>query len=174
MITKRIDSATVAELWSETTEGHIPCLMEIYNADLNWGDADLEQDNFYLRVINDSNGVMYKGKKYIPCSFSFKAPTEEGTKIGTASITISGLDSRVQQLLEQIELVSDVSVVAMFAKQDNKKYYFRELSHWTFKMETANANRSSATFNLTPDSVFSLNVPRDMMDKNQLNSMVEE
>lgn len=174
MITKRIDSLTEKELWSEHTDGHIPVLLEIYNPDIVWGDNDYEQDNMYLRVINDTNQVMYHGKRYLSCAFSYKPPAEDGTKVGNATITISNLDSRVQQILGSIKLVSDVKVVAMFAKPEEKKFLFRDLSSWTFQMETANATPSTATFNVNPDSVFQLNVPRDTMDKTQLNSIVDE
>lgn len=178
MITKKIDSLTMSELWAQNTDGHLPILLEIYNPDIKWdgedGLKDLEQDNMYLRVINDSNSVMYKGKRYIPCSFSFKAPQEDGTKVGGANITISGIDSRVQQLLGHIRVVSDVTVVSAFVKNNETKYYFREISHWKFGMETASANRTTVTFNFIPNSTFGLNVPRDFMDKNQVNSIAEE
>lgn len=179
MVTKQIDSVTAKELWADLTDGHIPCLLEIYNPDIKWGDnKELGQDDMYLRVINDSNAVKYRGKKYVPCAFSFKPPAEDGTKIGSASATISNLDASTQQLLASIKVVSDVKIIAMFAKpktEDGKeRYIFREISAWTFQMETANANPTTATFNIIPDSVYQLNVPRDTMDRNQLNSMVEE
>lgn len=174
MITKQIDAVTANELWSETTDGHIPGLLEIYNPDIHWGDGSFEQEDMYLRVINDTNAVRYKGKKYIPCGFSFKPPAEDGSKVGAGTITISNLDSRVQQMIGSIKIPSDVKVVAMFAKPNGNKYVFREISTWNFGMENANANRSTATFNLIIDDVYQLNVPRDTMDKNQLNSIVED
>lgn len=175
MVTKKIDSVTLEEIWAENTDAHIPVLLDIYNPFILWGENnDGSQENCHLRVINDSNTVIFKGKKYIPCALSFKAPQEDGTKIGTASITISALDSRVQQLVAQIRNVSDVDVVAAFVKSDEKTYRFRELSKWKFQIETATVNRSTATFNLVANNVFNLNVPRDTMDKNQLNSMVEQ
>lgn len=178
MITKKIDTLTLEEIWAQETDGHIPVLLEIYNPFILWGDNnDGTQEDCYLRVINDSNTIIFKGKKYIPCALSFKAPQEDGTKIGPATITISALDSRIQQMLEQIRNVSDVNVTAAFVKlktENGKEIMkFRELSKWTFQMETANANRSTATFNLVANNVSNLNVPRDTMDKNQLFSMVD-
>ena len=179
MITRKIDTMTLEEIWAQETDGHIPVLLEIYNPFILWGaNKGNEQDDCYLRVINDSNSVIYKGKRYIPCGLSFKAPQEDGTKIGPASITISALDSRIQQMLEQIRNVSDVTVTAAFIKMKTENGHeimkFRELSKWKFQMETGNANRSTATFNLVGNGVYGLNVPRDTMDKNQLYSVVDQ
>ena len=67
---KNINAVALEELWKKDTDGHIPVLMEIFNPDIKWEDGSLEQENMYLRVIDDSNPVMYKGKRYLACKFN--------------------------------------------------------------------------------------------------------
>ena len=79
---KNINAVALEELWKKDTDGHIPVLMEIFNPDIKWEDGSLEQENMYLRVIDDSNPVMYKGKKYLACKFNYTPPEENGKTIG--------------------------------------------------------------------------------------------
>lgn len=172
---KNIHTVALEELWKQDTDGHIPVLLEIFNPDIKWGDSELEQDNMYLRVIDDSNPVVYKGKKYIPAQFQFTPPEENGKNIGQATITLSTIDSRVVQMLRSIELQCDVSVVAMFAKATTEAgkliYKFYPLDNVKTKMASASYNRTTAQLNLVYKDVLKLNVPRDKATKDQLPSV---
>ena len=166
-----IDVITMRELWKENTDGYLPILMEIYNPDIVWTEdekAAYSQDDSYIRMIADNSKVVYKGKTYLPCAFNFTAPEVDGKKVGSASITISALDSRVRKLLRTIQLPSEVNVVSVFAKTEKDGttgqyiYRFSELNTTPFIMNSAGSNKTTATFNLTFDKNMSQSVPYDV------------
>ena len=66
-----IQTVAMEEIWKSQSDGYIPALLEIYNPDIKWNDDSLGQENCYLRVISDTNAVVYKEKKYLPCKFNF-------------------------------------------------------------------------------------------------------
>ena len=172
---KNIQTVAMEEIWKQETEGHIPVLLEIFNPDIKWNDNSLEQENMYLRVIDDSNPVVYKGKKYLPARFDYTPPEENGKTIGQASITLSAIDDRVVQMLRSIELQCDITVMAMFAKKvtsDNSvTYKFFPLDNLRAKLPSASYSRITAQLSLAFKDVLKLNVPRDKATKNQLPSV---
>lgn len=174
---KNIQTIAMEEIWARTTDGHIPVLLEIYNPDIKWNDGSVEQENMYLRVIDDSNPVVYKGKKYLPASFEFTPPEEDGKTVGQASITLSAIDSRVVQMLRSIELQCEVTVMAAFAKlvSENGKTTFRfyPLDQIKTRMPSATYNRTTAQLSLVYKNALKLNIPRDKATKNQLPSVSE-
>lgn len=162
---------TIQELWKQDVDGYLPILMEIYNPDISWTQEEQEaysQDNSYMRLIADESRVVYKGKTYLPCAFDFSPPEIDGKKVGTASITISALDSRVKRLLRTIQVPSDVRIVSLFGKteKDNQSggfiYKFVEFDSTPFKMSSASSNKTTATFNLTFGKNMGQNVPFDI------------
>jgi hypothetical protein len=167
---KTIQSVALEEIWKQNSDGYMPVLLEIYNPDIKWNDKSLAQEDMYLRVIDDSNPVVYKGKKYLSCRFEYTPPEEDGKKLGQASINISAIDSRVTQMLRSIELQCEVKVVAAFAKNGNV-YKFLPIDYLTAKMPTATYDRITATLSLINKDVLSLNVPRDIATKNTLPSV---
>ena len=175
MNNKEIQTIALEELWKQNTDGHVPVLLEIFNPDIKWDDGSTEQENMYLRVIDDSNPVVYKGKKYIPAKFEFTPPEENGKTIGQASITISAMDSRIVQMLRSVELLCEVRIMAMFVKvttQDNKvTYKFFPIDNLKTTMPNASYNSTTAQLNLVFKDVLKLNVPRDKATKNQLPSV---
>lgn len=167
---KTIQTVALEEIWKQNTDGYIPVLLEIYNPDLKWNDNSLEQENMYLRVIDDSNPVIYKGKRYLPCRFEYTPPEEDGKKLGQATINLSAIDTRVVQMLRSIELQCEVKVVAAFAR-NGSEYRFLPLDYLTAKMPTATYNRITASLSLINKDVLTLNVPRDVATKNTLPSV---
>ena len=176
---KNIQTVAMEELWNDSTDGHIPVLMEIFNPDIKWSDDNIEQENMYLRVIDDSNPVVYKGKKYIPCKFSYTPPEENGKNIGQATITLSAIDTRVVQLLRSCQVECDVTVVAAFAKKvvvneggtNTTTYKFYPLDELKVKMQSATYSRTTAQLNLVYKDVLKLNVPRNIATKNKTPSV---
>ena len=172
---KNIQTVALEELWKQNTDGHIPVLLEIFNPDIKWEDDSLDQENMYLRVIDDTNPVVYRGKKYIPARFTYTPPEENGKTVGQASITLSAIDDRVVQMLRSIELQCDVTVMAMFAKETtangNSTYRFLPLDNLRARMPSATYDRITAQLNLSYKDVLKLNVPRDKATKNQLPSV---
>ena len=170
MIKKQIQTVAMEEIWKRNTDGYVPILLEIYNPDIKWNDNSLEQDNMYLRVINDSNNVKYGGHKYLACSFDFKPPEQDGTKTASASISVSAIDSRVVQMLRSISLVCDVTVTAAFAK-NGTSYTFYPLDEYTLQMKSASYTRVSAELTLQADEEWTLNVPVDIATKDRFPSV---
>lgn len=172
---KNIQTVAMEEIWKQNTNGYIPVLLEIYNPDIKWEDDSLEQENMYLRVINDSNPVVYKGKKYIPARFEFTPPEEDGKTVGNASIQLSAIDTRVVQLLRSIELQCDMTVMAFFAKVQSSSgsivYKFLPLENFHAKLNSSSYSRVSAQLQLSFKDVLRLNVPRDTATKNYLPSV---
>ena len=176
---KTIQTVAVEELWKDNTDGHIPVLMEIFNPDIKWEDNSLEQENMYLRVIDDSNPVVYRGKKYLPCKFTYTPPEENGKSVGGASITLSAIDSRVTQLLRSVEVECEVSVVAAFAKKTTvteggnevTTFKFLPLDELKSKMSSATYNKVTAQLSLAYKDVLKLNVPRNIATKDKLPSV---
>lgn len=176
---KNINAVALEELWKKDTDGHIPVLMEIFNPDIKWKDGSLEQENMYLRVIDDSNPVMYKGKRYLACKFNYTPPEENGKTIGQASITLSAIDSRVVQLLRSVEVECEISIVAAFAKSvtvteegsEKTTYKFYPIDELKGNLQSANYNRITAQLNLSSKNVLQLNVPRAIATKDKLPSV---
>lgn len=172
---KNIQTVAMEEIWKQYTDGHVPVLLEIFNPDIKWDDGSLEQENMYLRVIDDSNPVKYKAKRYLPARFTFTPPEEDGKTVGRASITLSAIDSRVTQMLRSIELQCEVTVMAAFAKAVSDKgkvtYKFFPLDYLKAKLPTASYDRITANLNLVFKDVLQLNVPRDKATKDQLPSV---
>ncbi len=167
---KNIQTIAMEEIWKQNTDGHIPVLLEIYNPDIKWNDGSLEQENMYLRVIDDTNPVIYHEKKYLPCRFEYTPPEEDGKKIGQASITLSAIDSRVVQMLRSIELQCEITVMASFVKHGTQ-YRFLPLDQLKGKIPSANYNRTTAQLNFVFKDVLQLNIPRDVATKNLLPSV---
>lgn len=176
---KNIQTVALEELWKDNTDGHIPVLVEIFNPDLKWTDGSDDQENMYLRVISDSNPVIYNGKKYLPCKFGYTPPEENGKSIGQASITISAVDTRIVELLRSCQVECEVTVVAVFAKkvivtEDNEEhttYQFYPLDELKSKMESANYTRTTAQLNLVYNDVLKLNVPRNIATRDKVPSV---
>lgn len=161
---------TLEELWKQDTDGYLPILMEIYNPDIVWTEEEKQsygQEDCYLRLISDQSRVIYKEKTYLPCNFTFSAPEVDGKKVGSASITISALDSRVRRLVRSIKVSSTVQIVSVFAKSEKGDtgkfiYQFAELNTKPFTMSSASSTRTAATFNLSFGKNMAQNVPYDM------------
>lgn len=176
---KNIQTVALEELWKDSTDGHMPILVEFFNPDLKWKDGSSEQENMYLRVINDSNPVIYKNKKYLPCKFNYTPPEENGKTIGQASITISAIDTRVVQMLRSCQVESEITVVAVFAKKtivtesgvDRTTYKFYPLDELKSKMESANYSRTTAQLNFVYKDVLKLNVPRNIATRDKIPSV---
>lgn len=164
MITKHIQTVALKELYSQNTDGFLPVLIEIYNPDLVWNGLDGMSDG-YLRLINDTEDVVYKGLKYLKSSISFSLPELDGKSVGNASVSICDIDHRVTLVLRSIELKCTVKLVAVFARWEGessgKKLVFYPLSNYKFTMESAVYDGKTATFPLTAYKPLSLNVPRD-------------
>ena len=172
---KTIQAVAMEELWAKSTDGHVPVLLEIFNPDIKWSDGSSEQEDMYLRVIDDSNPVTYRGKRYLPARFEFSPPEEDGKSVGSASITLSAIDTRVAQMLRSIELQCDVTVMAAFAKSvsagGKTTYRFYPLDQLKARMTSAVYDRTTAQLSLSYKDVLKLNVPRDKATKDQLPSV---
>lgn len=171
-----VNVTTLSELYKKDSEGFLPVLFEIYNPDIAWTDEEKEayaQDDCYVRFINDDMKVKYKGKVYLPCVFNYQMPETDGSKIGSASVSISALDVRVRRVMRSIKLESDFKVIGVFAKVNLEEngsvsYAFKELNTITYRMSTASANKATATFNLAFNHSLNVNVPIDVATQDKV------
>lgn len=163
---KNIDIITINDLWKEDSDGAMPILLEVYNPDIIWDSDEYQQDNCYLRLIADENKVKYKGHTWLPSVFEFTPPDTDGTKIGSASITISAIDARVKYLLRIIDKPCKVKIEATFAKMEKTTggftYKFVPIRCNEFVMTSASSTDTSATFNLTYKTSLEQSVPYDV------------
>ena len=166
-----LDVITMNDLWKQDVDGYLPILMSIYNPDIVWTQEEKDaygQEDSYIRLISDVNKVVYKSKTYMPCNFDYTPPELDGKKVGSASLSISALDSRVKKLLRTIKLPSEVTVVSMFTKvsKDDSTgqfiYKFVELNSKPFTMSSAGSNKTTATFNLTFSKDMTRAIPFDV------------
>lgn len=164
---RNIESTTLEELFSSSTSGSLPILIDIRHDALKWQDKSLEQEDKHMRLINAPTAVRYNGKKYLPAVFSYTLPTEDGTKIGNTSITISAIDRRVVELIRSIKTYPIAVIEAFFTKIDGNSYAFSRLYHYEFQMRDVTWDDSTAKWNLVFDPVMQMNVPKDLGTKSR-------
>jgi hypothetical protein len=176
MITKHIQTIAMKELYNQNMDGFLPVLVEIYNPDLVWDGLDGMSDG-YLRLINDTEDVVYKGIKYIKSNITFSLPETDGKSVGNGSVSICDVDHRVTLILRSIELKCTIKLIAVFARWEgestSKKLCFYPLSNYKFIMETATYNGKTATFPLIAYKPLSLNVPRDSATRDMFPSVAD-
>jgi len=179
---RNIQSYVLSELCKQRVNGYLPVLLEIYNEELVWGDNSYEQENMYLRVVNDSQAVKYQGKKYIPCAFEMTMPEEDGKTLKPISLTVSAIDSRMIQLLRMTALKSEVTIKSCFMKETEEteggktktKYKFYPLANYKMKVKGANCTRVSATLTLEVEDILSLQASRDKATKDKFPALKTE
>lgn len=163
---KNIETWTIEELFSQSTGGTIPILMDIQHDKLVWEDDDLGQENGHLRIINDTTPVVYQGKRYMSSVFNFKPPVEDGKKVGNTNVSISALDQRIIKIIRGIDDVPPKAFLdACFAKRgtgNDLSFIFSKLYHYEFKMTSASWNETVAQWELVFDDVMNNNVPKDL------------
>lgn len=172
MLSKDIELSTVKELWKSATDGYLPILIEIFNPDIKW-ESGMDMDNMYLRLINDSTSVIYKGKKYYPCKFTFTPPEENGKKVGDASLVVSGIDSRIMAAVTSIDIPCDVYITAFFAK-NGSTFMFRPLDSIKLTMDLANCSPTTITFTLSFKELLNINAPVDVATGNKFFSIADD
>lgn len=194
---RRLESSTFEDLAQKNTPGFLPVLIDIKHQGIVWNypeSTDEEvlkyrQQDGHLRLINDVRGVMYKGNDssihyYEPCSFKVKLGKEDGKTKSNASITISCVDARIIEIIRSIEEDLTCRVVGMYTKvaagEDSEtgetkyNYAFSKLYGKEFEMSSVTYGLTSAQWELNPDSIMELNIPRDMGSAFRLPSVNEE
>lgn len=158
---------TMSELMQEDIEGYFPILLKVENSDISWTEEEknvYKQNDGEICLICDENTVIYKGRTYLPCSFSAQLPENDGSKIGSATISITALDARVKKLLRSIRAESEIEFIAMFCKCDKKDsggflFKYIPLKSAKFTMTTASMANGTASFKLTFDKALSQIIP---------------
>lgn len=159
----RIESITLEELFKNEQPGSVPILMDIQHDRFIWQDGNpYNQENGHFRVINDTRGVKFNGKTYVPMSFSFEAPSEDGKTTGSASVTISAVDRRIIEIIEKIDTPPECEIEAYFEKIDENRVKFTRLFGYKLKMGSVVFDKLTARWNLVFSSLLQLNIPRDV------------
>lgn len=158
---KLYDVITLKELFSSSTAGNIPILLDVQHDDLVWEDEGYGQENGHLRLINSTTAVMYAGHKYLPGFFQYTLPSEDGSKISNTSITISAIDGRVIEMIRKIYSPPKAVVEAYFSMIGETEFVFRKLNHYEFQMNDVQWNEQTAKWNLEFDPTLQLSIPVD-------------
>ncbi len=179
---KNIQTCVLGELFKQNINGILPVLLEVYNEELVWGDNSYEQEDCYLRVVNDTQAVKFGGKKYIPCAFEMTLPEEDGKTLKPITLTVSAIDSRMIQLLRSTSEKSEVSIKACFAKEktvveggrEKVKYSFYPMTNYKFKVKGASCTRVTASLTLEVEDILSLQASRDKATQDKFPSLKSE
>lgn len=171
---KKIESATLEELFASNTSGSLPILIDVRHDALKWTDRTYEQDDKHLRLINAPTAVRYDGHKYLPAYFSFTMPQEDGNKIGQSSITISTIDQRIVELIRTIRTRPIMVIEAMFTKPTDNTFAFSRIYHYEFEAKSATWDDSTAKWDLVFDPVMQMNVPKDLGTKTRCPGVLVE
>ena len=158
---KNIETTTIEELFSSSTDGSIPILLDVQSDEIVWDDNDTEQEYGHLRLINCPTPVRYNGHKYLPAYFAASLPEEDGQKVGNASLTISAIDQRIIQIIRSITTQPKCVIESLFAKMNDDTFVFRKLNKYEFVMDSVSWDDVSAKWELIFDPVAQINVPRD-------------
>ena len=169
----------------------LPILIDIKHPGIVWNYPEskdpeilkLRQQDGHLRLVNDTRGLIYKGNDpephyYDRCNFSVKMPKEDGKQKGNASISISVIDHSLVEIIREIEEDLVCRVVGMYSKVENSngsvKYAFTKLYGREFDMGSVTWEGATANWELDPDRIMDLNVPKDMATAFRLSSMSKE
>ena len=98
----------------------------------------------------------------MPCSFDFTRPSEDGKKIGNATISISALDQRIIEIIREIKDDEPVAVIEAFFMKEGNDFLFSKLYHYDFLMKSVDWSDISANFELIFDNTMQQNVPKDL------------
>lgn len=170
---KNIDSITLEELFSSSTDGSIPILLDIIHDEITWSDEkdesgkynDLSQEEGHLRLINSTTPVRYNGNKYLPSFFSYAAPSVDGKTVANTSITISAIDQRIVEVIRSIKSKPICIIEAFYTKLSDYEFMFHKLNHYEFEMSSVTWDESTAKWNLIFDPASQVNVPIDLATK---------
>ena len=167
---KNLDTNTFDNLSQRNESLFLPVLIDIKHSGIIWGEANQNQQNGHLRLVCNTQAIRYKGDDdtaylYEPCTFAFKPPKEDGKTKGSATITISCIDSRLIEVIRGITEGLTCKVVALYSKIKNQNgtvsYAFSKFYSKEFEMGSVTWDTVSAQWTLEPDSTLNLSVPKD-------------
>lgn len=164
---RNIESITLQELFASSTAGSLPILIDIRHDALKWSDPSLQQEDGHMRLINAPTAVRYNNKRYLPSVFTYTMPTEDGSKVGNSSITISAIDKRIIELIRSIKTYPIAVIEAFFTQPTDNTYVFSRLYHYEFQMKDVTWDNTTAKWNLVFDPVMQMNVPKDLGTKSR-------
>ena len=171
---KNIEAATLEDLFSKDLQGYLPILVDIEDDGIIWETKDAYDEDGHLRLVSGNVPIMYEGKKFRPAVFTFEQPQEDGTKVGNTSITISAIDKRVVEIIEQIENPPIVNVVAAYAKINEEEVAFSKIYHYRFQMGSVQWDGVTAKWNLMFDSAMNQNMPVDLATESRCPAAYED
>lgn len=100
-----------------------------------------------IRVVNNTQDIIYDGNTYLATSFAFTPPEEEGETLSNAKITISNIDRRFIALFRSIQGSPSVTAEIILVG-DN---VVREAGPWDFKLSSISYNNRAITGVLSYD-----------------------
>jgi hypothetical protein len=167
---RRISTLTLDSMEQKSDSIFLPILLDITHPSIVWdGISDVQQDG-HLRLVNDVRGIRYKGDDlephyYAPCNFTIKMPKEDGKNKSSATASISTVDGRAIEVIRSVDEDLNCQVIAFYAKikneNDTVQYVFSKLYGKKFQMGGVTWTDTSAEWELDPDKIMDLNMPRD-------------
>lgn len=179
---KNIESSVIDELSQRNSALFMPILIDIRHSGIIWQEGS-NQKNGHLRLVCNTEAIRYKGDDdiaylYEPCTFIYKAPKEDGKTKGTASITISCIDSRIIEIIRGITEGLTCKVVALFTKVKDENnevnYTFSKFYGKTFELGSVSWSGDTAQWALEQDSTLSISYPKDKGSRFRCPSVVTE
>lgn len=170
------------DLFNNDIKGSFPYLIEIYNPYIIWTQEEKDlygQEDFYFRVVSNSQNVVYRGKTWIAASFEINMPESTGTSIGTSTLKINAIDARIRKMLRIIDSTCKFSIVALFSKYEKEEgsnnyvYQFFELRTVDMILSSANLADGVASFSLVFENITQQQTPFDVATGDRVPSISE-
>lgn len=159
---KNINTITLEELYGTSLEGSLPVLLTIKHDAITWKDKNSDYEDGCIRFIGSNTSVRYKGKKYFPCNFVYSPPSEDGQKIGNASIEISAIDRSIIEVVRKLRSNPTATIDCFFAKISDTEFLFSKICHYTYEMSDVSWDPKTLKWTLLFDPVSQTNVPRGL------------
>lgn len=162
-----METNVLEELHKRHSSGSFPVLIDIYHDRILWDSASLKKgfENGHLRIINDTRGVVYKGKTYLPSVFSYSPPSEDGKAEASASITVSAVDRKMLTVIENMHGSGTATITTIFEKISVNEVVFTPIKTVVFETGNVEWDKLTAKWKLSRDPITVLNVPRDIGTK---------
>lgn len=184
---RNIKATTMDSMSQKSDEIFLPVLLDIQHASIEWNYDEsavdsFKQQNGHLRLVSDVRGVMYKGSDqsahyYEPCSFSVKLPKEDGKEKAKANLNFNYMGDSVIEAIREVGENISCRIVGLYAKSTDSngkvKYSFSKLYGKTFEMTNVTWDGVTAQWDLDPDTIQDLNVPKDKADSFKMLSLAE-
>jgi len=104
-----------------------------------------------MLYANSSENIVYSGGIYNAASFSIQPPDQDGSKIGSAALTISAVDQVWIQKIRETQIPAQLQFIAAVVYDENGIAGIEPLEENSFTLRAAKWNETSITWDLSFD-----------------------